>query len=288
MNLALIGVGLIGGSLAAALRAADAVDQVTGFDIDVRAVTIGLARGVIDRAADSPADAVRDAGLVVVATPVGATRVTFLQIAAALPAEAILTDVGSTKCSVIDAARETLGSAVSRFVPAHPIAGGERSGVEHANADLFRDRLVITTPSAATDPAALQQVERLWRNVGARLERLDPQIHDQVFAAVSHLPHLLAFALVEMIAGGPDADVRFAHAGAGFRDFTRIAASSPEMWRDICIANRGPLADELRSFRECLGRLQSAVDRGDGAALLDIFSAAATARRASDGASPES
>ena len=288
MKLALIGVGQIGGSFAAALRAARAIDRVTGFDVDARALATGLARGVIDRAADRAAEAVKDADLIVVATPVGATRTIFSEIAAALPAAAIVTDVGSTKCSVIDAAAATLGPAVSRFVPAHPIAGGERSGVEHADANLFRDRLAITTPTAATDPAALQQVEHLWRRVGARLERLSPEMHDRVFAAVSHLPHLLAFALVEMIARGPEAETRLAHAGAGFRDFTRIAASSPEMWRDICIANRAPLADELRNYRACLDRLQSAVDRSDGAALLDTFSTAAAARRASDSAVPES
>ena len=164
------------------------------------------------------------------------------KLQARLKTSAVVTDVGSTKCSVIDDARTALGAAFPRFVPAHPIAGGERPGVEHAAADLFRNRLVITTPIPATDASATALVEELWRKVGARLERLSPEQHDKVFAAVSHLPHLLAFALVEMIARGPDAETRFSHAGAGFRDFTRIAASSPDMWRDVCLANRGPLA----------------------------------------------
>jgi len=279
MRLALIGVGLIGGSFAAALRAAGAVSQVAGFDTDADAIGTALARGVIDRAATSVADAARDADLVVVATPVGAMRATFSEIAGALTASAVVTDVGSTKCSVIEGARAGLGAAFPRFVPAHPIAGGERPGVEHAAADLFRNHLVITTPLPATDASATALVEELWRKVGARLERLSPEQHDKVFAAVSHLPHLLAFALVEMIARSPDAETCFSHAGAGFRDFTRIAASSPDMWRDVCLANRGPLAEELRAYRARLDILQAAVDAGNGETLHAVFTAAAAAKR---------
>ena len=279
MKLALIGVGLIGGSFAAALRKAGAVSQVAGFDADSDAIRTALSRGIIDRAATSAADAASAADLVVVATPVGAMRATFSEIAGALKTSAVVTDVGSTKCSVIDDARTALGAAFPRFVPAHPIAGGERPGVEHAAADLFRNHLVITTPVPATDASATALVEELWRRVGARLERLSPEQHDRVFAAVSHLPHLLAFALVEMIACGPDAQTRFSHAGAGFRDFTRIAASSPDMWRDVCLANRGPLADELRAYRARLDILQAAVDAGNGETLHAVFTAAAAAKR---------
>lgn len=286
MKLALIGVGLIGGSFAAALRAAGEVEEVAGFDIDPRAVAAGIGHGIVTRASASAAEAVRGADLVIVATPVGAMRATLASIAATLPAHAIVTDVGSTKCSVIDDAAATLGTAMSRFVPAHPIAGGERPGVQHADAHLFRDRLAITTPTAATDPAALATIERLWRSTGARLERLAPDIHDRVFAAVSHLPHVLAFALVEMIAHAPDAATRFAHAGGGFRDFTRIAASSPEMWRDVCLANRNPLAAELKAYRDRLAVLQAAIEAGDGNALLDVFKVASAARRGSDGTGP--
>ena len=279
MKLALIGVGLIGGSFAAALRAAGTLSQVAGFDAVADAMSAALSRGIIDRAATSAADAASDADLVVVATPVGAMRATFSEIAGALKMSAVVTDVGSTKCSVIEDARTALGAAFPRFVPAHPIAGGERPGVEHAAADLFRKHLVITTPLPATDPSATALVEELWRKVGARLERLTPEQHDKVFAAVSHLPHLLAFALVEMIGRGPDAETRFSHAGAGFRDFTRIAASSPAMWRDVCLANRGPLADELRAYRAQLDLLQAAVEAGDGATLHAVFTAAAAAKR---------
>ncbi len=287
MKLALIGVGLIGGSFAAALRAANAVDEIVGFDTDPGALALALKRGIVTRAAVSATEAASGADVIVVATPVGAIRGTFASIADKVAPHAIVTDVGSTKCSVIDDARTALGEKLARFVPAHPIAGGERPGVAHADATLFRGRLTITTPTEVTSPDALALVESLWRKVGARLERLTPDRHDRIFAAVSHLPHVLAFALVDMIAQGPDAAARFAHAGAGFRDFTRIAASSPEMWRDVCLANRAPLADELRAFRARLDLLQSAVDDGDAEALLAVFTAAATARRGPADASSE-
>ena len=279
MKLALIGVGLIGGSFAAALRAAGAVDHVVGFDVDPEAVGQGLAAGIVDRAAASLAEAVSTADLVVLAVPVGAMRAAFAAIAGHLPPGALVTDVGSTKVSVIADARATLGDAFHRFVPAHPIAGGERPGIEHADARLFQNRLAITTPVTDTDPEALATIERLWRSVGARLERLAPDEHDRIFAAVSHLPHVLAFALVEMIARSPDADAKFAHAGAGFRDFTRIAASSPPMWRDVCLANRVALAEALDSYRSRLEDLQRAIESGDGAALERLFRVASEARR---------
>jgi prephenate dehydrogenase len=279
MKLALIGVGLIGGSFAAALRASGEVDEVVGFDLDPEAARKGLAAGILDRAAASLAEAVSTADLVVLAVPVGAMRPALAAIAGQLPPAALVTDVGSTKVSVIADAQATLGGAFHRFVAAHPIAGGERPGVEHADPRLFQDRLAITTPVTDTDPGALATVERLWRSVGARLERLAPDVHDRVFAAVSHLPHVLAFALVEMIARSPDADAKLAHAGAGFRDFTRIAASSPQMWRDVCLANRVALTDALESYRGKLEELQRAIESGDGAALERLFRTASDARR---------
>jgi prephenate dehydrogenase len=280
MKLALIGVGLIGGSFASALREAGEVDQVIGYDTDSRALSTAIARGIVTGEATSAAAAAADADVIVIATPVGAIRSTLAAIALNLRPDAVLTDVGSTKCSVIEDAHATLGPAAGRFVPIHPIAGGERPGVEHADPDLFRGKLVISTPNASTDPQALACIEQLWSRVGAKIERLDPEEHDRIFAAVSHLPHLLAFALVAMIAKEPDVNAKFAHAGAGFRDFTRIAASSPEMWRDVCLANRDHLISELRSYADGLDRLLAMIETSDAAALHEVFAIAAGARRA--------
>lgn len=279
MRLALIGVGLIGGSLARAARAAGKVDRIVGFDTEPDALRRAVELGVIDQPAASAAQAVDGASLVVIATPVGAIQESLHTIAVHLPGDAIVTDVGSTKVAVIEAARQQLGAAFARFVPGHPIAGREHSGVEHSDAALFRNKIFITTPVAQTNADAVHRVEALWRDVGCRIERMTPEEHDRVFAAVSHLPHLLAFALVAHIAAQPDAERKFAMAGAGFRDFTRIAASSAAMWSDICVSNRAAISDELRTHRELLGELQQAVDEGDGAALQRLFLRAAAARR---------
>lgn len=267
MRLALIGVGLIGGSFARALRAAGKVDVIVGFDSQPEALARAIALGVIDQSAESAAQAVEQADLVMIATPVGAVQGVFKAIASHLGPAAIVTDVGSTKASVIEAAYRELGPAFERFVPGHPIAGRELSGVEHSDAALFRDRIFVATPVAQTDADAVRRVETLWIDVGCHVERMTPAEHDSVFAAVSHLPHLLAFALVTHISSHPDADRKFAMAGAGFRDFTRIAASNPAMWRDICIANAEAISGELASYRSVLAQLQAALDVRDAAAL---------------------
>ena len=282
MRLALIGVGLIGGSFAAGLRAAGKVSEVVGCDTDPRALTIAQARGIATEVGHEVAAAVRNADLVVIATPVGMTRTVLATMARELAGHAIVTDVGSTKCSVIEDARVALGARFARFVPAHPIAGSEKAGVENADAELFRGRLAVLTPTVESDDRAVALVESLWQAVGARTERMTAETHDRVFAAVSHLPHLLAFALMEMIAADADSRLKLDHAGAGFRDFTRIAASSPQMWRDICLANRIPLAEELRRYRAQLENLQQRLDVGDGAALEAAFATAANARSATD------
>ncbi|GAB4474410.1 MAG: hypothetical protein OHK0044_19120 [Burkholderiaceae bacterium] len=283
MKLALIGVGMIGGSVAAALRRAGAIEHAIGFDADAGAARRGVELGVLDAAAGSVEEAVRQADLVVLAVPVGAMREVLAAAARALPAHAVVTDVGSTKRSVIEAARATLGAAsaspIRRFVPGHPIAGRELPGVEHADGELFRGRLVICTPTEETSPHARATVEALWRRVGAQVVTMDADEHDRIFAAVSHLPHLLAFALVARIASEPDGERKLAFAGAGFRDFTRIAASSPAMWRDVCLANRAALGEELRGYRELLDELQRAVDAGDAAALEATFDLASRTRR---------
>jgi prephenate dehydrogenase len=279
VKLALIGVGLIGGSFARALRAAGEVDAVIGFDEDPAALSAALTLGAITEGAASAAAAVKQADLVLLAVPVGAMRSVMRAIAPHLRAGAVVTDVGSTKADVIAAARSELGAAFPRFVPGHPIAGRETHGVRSSQPRLFEGKLFIATPAAATSDEALARVEHLWQRLGCRVERMEAEEHDRVFAAVSHLPHLLAFALVARIAAEDDAERKLAKAGAGFRDFTRIAASSPTMWRDVCVANREALSVELAGYRALLDDLQAALDAGDAAALEAVFSAAAQCRR---------
>jgi prephenate dehydrogenase len=284
MRLAVIGVGLIGGSVAAAFRAAGVASAVAGFDADPAAAARGVALGVLDRAAASIAEAVADAEVIVLAVPVGAMHSVLREVAAAAPPYAIVTDVGSIKAAVIEAAREELSATSSfsfrRFVPAHPIAGGELPGVDHADAALFRGKRLVTTPVAQTHADALARVEALWRAAGAEVVRMGADEHDRIFAAVSHLPHLLSFALVAQIAGQADGAAKLEFAGAGFRDFTRIAASSPVMWRDIALANRAALAAELRGYRALLDDLQRAVEGADGERLAQVFDLASRTRRA--------
>jgi prephenate dehydrogenase len=279
MRIALIGVGMIGGSLLAAWRQAGLVTAATGYDIDAQALERAAGRGLIDRPTASIAQAVADAEVVVVATPVGSMREVFAQIAGALPADALLTDVGSTKGDVIADARAQLGAAFARFVPAHPIAGKELPGVEHADALLFDGKRVVLTPTVETGAEALSKVGDMFARIGARLERMDAAEHDRIFAAVSHLPHLLSFALVAAIGSETGGERKLAYGGAGFRDFTRIAAASPVMWRDICVANRAALGEELRTYRALLERLQQAVDAGDASTLEQTFELASLLRR---------
>jgi prephenate dehydrogenase len=282
-QLALIGAGLLGGSVAAALRASGSVDRVTAFDSDAKAVQVGIARGIVDRGADSAAQAVADADVVLLAVPVGATAGVLAEIAPHVPAHALIFDVGSTKQSVIADARRELaaGSSFSmkRFVPCHPIAGSDASGIANADAALLRGRLVVTTPVEETNVQALEQIESWWRASGARVERMDAHTHDALFAAVSHLPHLVAFALVDTVATSEHAADKLRLAGAGFRDSTRIAASDPTMWRDIALANRDALRVELAALREALADLQLLVEQGDAARLEALFARASAARR---------
>lgn len=279
MKLALIGVGLIGGSFALAAKAAGKLDRIVAFDSAPEALQRALALGVIDEASPSATQAVIDANLVMIATPVASTQSTLREIAPNLTSSAVVTDVGSTKGGVIESARGVLGAAFSRFVPGHPIAGREHSGVEFADAALFRGKVFVSVPAMQTDADALLTVETLWRDLGCRVERMTPDEHDSVFAAVSHLPHLLAFALVAQIAADPDAKRKFALAGTGFRDFSRIAASSPILWSDVCIANREAIGDELRQHRSILAELQQAIDEGDRDVLKRVFALASATLR---------
>ena len=282
-KLVVVGVGLIGGSFALALRAAGKVGTVVGVGRGKANLDVAREASIIDRAVTHDDDwraELADADLVLLATPVAQYPALFVALAERLGPRTIVTDAGSTKCDVIAAARERLGEALPRFVPAHPIAGTEHSGAAAAFATLFRRRNVVLTPVAETDRAACAWVAALWEACGAQARVLDAAVHDRVFAAVSHLPHLLAFGLVEAFAARPDAEEIFRFAASGFRDFTRIAASSPEMWRDISIANRDALLAELAAFRHQLDRLAVMLENRDGAALEAVFARARAARRA--------
>jgi len=277
-RLAVIGVGLIGGSFAMALRAAGGCRDVVGAGRDPGNMRLAVERGVIDRACPDAAEAVRGADLVLVAAPVAQFPRIFQSIAPALDADTLVADAGSTKQDVVAAARRHLGAAIGRFVPSHPIAGAEKSGVGAARTDLLKDRRVVLTPLEENAPAVVDRVSAAWQACGAHVSRMSPQEHDAVLAAVSHLPHLLSYALVHEFAGRGNSAQLFGLAAGGFRDFTRIASSHPEMWRDICVANRSSLLAELDRYAEKLEALRPLVERGDGAALEAVFTEARAAR----------
>ena len=277
-RVAIIGCGLIGGSFALGLRAAAEVDEVVAFDLRLDVAQRAVALGIADRAEPRIAAAVDGADLVVVAVPVRAIADVFKTLVGGLAFDAIVTDVGSTKGNVVAAARATLGSAIDRFVPGHPIAGREVHGPDAARADLFRGRRVLLTPIAETDETAVAGVAAVWTACGARVDRIAVDVHDAVLSSVSHLPHLLAYALVAEIADADDAALRFSLAGGGFRDFTRIAASDPVMWRDIALANRVRLLDDLDAYRARLDRLRATLDAADAEGLEALFRKASAAR----------
>ncbi len=274
----MFGVGLIGGSFALALKRAECVERVVGVGRGRANLERALELGVIDEIASAAPAALAGADLVLVAVPVQQTARVFAAIAPHLEADAVLTDGGSTKQDVVAAARSSLGLKLMQFVPAHPVAGAELSGVEAASADLYDERTVVLTPVGETSDDARLRVDAAWRACGARTVELSAKRHDEVFAAVSHLPHALAYTLVEMLAGRDDAADLFAFAGAGFRDFTRIASSSPEMWRDICLANSDALLAEIRAFQDRLSTLAAEIESGDGADIELSFELARAAR----------
>jgi prephenate dehydrogenase len=275
-KLAIVGTGLIGGSFSLALKQAGAVREVLGVGRNPARLTVAREFGLIDRAVDWIEAG--EADCILLALPVGETEAVLKQLAPHLKAGAIVTDAGSTKVNVVAAARSVLGDRFADFVPGHPIAGSEQSGPGAARADLYQGRKVVLTPQADTRSDAVATVTALWQAVGAQVETLDADLHDRVFAAVSHLPHLAAFALVDELAQRADGDTFFRFAASGFRDFTRIAGSSPEMWRDIALANRAALLTELDAYVAALQALRSAVSAEDADALLDIFSRARAAR----------
>ena len=275
-TLALVGTGLIGGSFALALKAAGAVRTVFGVGRDPARLTVARELGLIDRAVDW-AEA-GQADCILLALPVGETETALRQLAPHLKPGAIVTDAGSTKANVVEAARAALGARFADFVPGHPIAGSEQSGPGAARADLYQGRRVVLTPQAETRGDATATVRALWEAAGAQVETLDAERHDRIFAAVSHLPHLAAFALVDDLAQRADSETFFRFAASGFRDFTRIAGSSPEMWRDIALANRDAVLAELDAYMQALQVVRVAVSAQDAEALSEIFARARAAR----------
>jgi prephenate dehydrogenase len=277
-RLCIIGVGLIGGSLARALRQANAVGEIVGAGRRIESLERAQQLGVIDRyATDLPA-AVSDADVVVVAVPLGTVYKVFAAIADHLPEHCVLTDVGSSKGSVVEEARRVFGRIPPAFVPGHPIAGTERSGVDASFAELFQQRRVILTPLLETEAWAHDKIRAMWQATGAEVIDIGVQHHDEVLAATSHLPHMLAYALVDCLAQMDDRAEIFRYAAGGFRDFTRIASSDPVMWHDICVANREPLLAVLRQFTTELTQLAKAIETSDSTTIMSIFQRAKHAR----------
>ena len=273
----IIGVGLIGGSLGLALKAHGLAKTILGVGRSQSNLDDAIRLGAIDEAVELTAGVAR-ADLIVVCVPVAQTQAILSQVLPNLKADAIVTDVGSTKMDVILAAKDALAEKVCQFIPAHPIAGGAQHGASAAKADLFNGRQVVLCPLQENSVTDVQSIERMWKTIGANLFSMSAVQHDAVFASVSHLPHVLSYALMLQVANAEDANTKFRHAGAGFRDFTRIAASSPEMWRDICMANSGAILKELDNYLLVVKHLQELIKQKDGANLEKLFSKASESR----------
>lgn len=277
-QLGLIGCGLMGGSFALALKKAGLVKRVVGYSKSPSTTERARQMGVIDVEAPSALLAVSGADLVLLAVPVAATEATFKAIRHLVTPNTLIMDVGSTKREVIDSARRVLRDQVGVFVPAHPITGKELAGVEHADAELYRGRQVILTPIERTLTAQLEKANQVWTALGCHVRQMSPEAHDAAYAAVSHLPHLIAFALMNSIKGQADGDTYLSLAGPGFRDFTRIAASDPNIWRDILISNREELIAQSRHFQRALHAMETAIAAGNPDALETLIDAASSLR----------
>ena len=277
-QLGLIGCGLMGGSFALALKRAGLVKRVVGYSKSPSTTERARQLGVIDVEAPSALLAVSGSDIVLIAVPVSATESTFKAIKHLVSNQTLIMDVGSTKRDVVDAARRGLREHIGSFVPAHPIAGKEVSGVEHADPDLYSGKQVILTPIERTLTTQLQQAIDVWTALGCRVLKMSPESHDAAFAAVSHLPHLIAFALMNAISGQPQSKDFLSLAGPGFRDFSRIAASDPQVWRDIMISNREELLAQSKIFQRNLQALELMISSGNGEALEGLIEQASTAR----------
>ncbi|UYO92454.1 prephenate dehydrogenase [Pollutimonas sp. M17] len=276
--LAVVGVGLIGGSFASALRQAGAVGRVLGVGRQAASLAQARRLGLIDEIATLEQAAAR-ADLIFLAMPVGATAAVMAELRPLLRPETLVTDAGSTKADVVAAARSALGDRIGQFVPGHPIAGAEKTGPEAADASLYRGRTTVLTPLAENTAAAKAYVTRAWESCGARVLSMEPDIHDTVLASVSHVPHFLSSVFMWQVATAQDSDLRMALAGTGFRDFTRIAAGSAEVWRDIFLSNRPAVLAELREVKDALEQAEQALEDADGDKLQDFLERAALARR---------
>jgi prephenate dehydrogenase len=277
-QLGLIGCGLIGGSFALAMKRARLVQRVVGYSKSPTTVERAIRLGVVDEGAESALRAVSGSDLVLVAVPVSASETTFKSIRHLVDAKTLLMDVGSTKRDVVDAARRVLKEALPSFVPAHPIAGKEVAGIEHADAALFSGRQVILTPISQTLTSHVQRATDVWAAAGAQVLRMSPENHDSAFAAVSHLPHLLAFAYFSAVVRQPGGREFLELAGPGFRDFTRIAAGDPVIWRDVLMSNREEIIKQSARFRHTLDALEHMMRSGNGEALEEILRHASTTR----------
>jgi len=278
-QLAVLGVGLIGGSLARILRQKGICKNFIGYGRNETNLIRAVELGVIDRFSQDITEVIRDADVIVLATPLSTTEGLLLQMRDSIKPGAIITDVGSAKGSVAEAARKLLNTEqLKYFVPGHPIAGTEKSGVEASFAELFEDHLVILTPLDESDQQAVELISQMWRSAGAKLVQMDISHHDEVLAATSHLPHMLAYSLVDCLAGMQERDEIFTYAAGGFSDFTRIASSSPEMWNDVCFANRRNLVKMLDLFGTHLAEIKMAIEKGDNRSLLEIFTRAKQVR----------
>jgi prephenate dehydrogenase len=276
----IVGVGLIGGSFALALKTAGAAKHIVGMGRSAEVMARALELGLVDEVTESAQDAMRGADLVLIAAPVAQTGRILESLLPSLEPQTVITDAGSTKSDVVAAARAVLGQRISQFVPGHPIAGRESNGPDAAIPNLYRGKKTVITALPENPAVLVERVESAWRVCGAIIHRLAPEEHDKVFAAVSHLPHLLAYALVDDIAAKPHADLLFQYAASGFRDFTRIAGSSPEMWRDISLANRDAMLVELDAYLAQLTKLRALLQAADGAGLESVYANAQRARQA--------
>ncbi len=279
-RLALIGCGLMGGSFALALREAGLVQTIAGFSASETTRQRAVELKVIDQACNSVAEAVQGADLVLLAVPVGAMHSSFSAMRDVLQPNTLLMDVGSTKCDVISAAQAALGERISCFVPAHPIAGKEVAGIEHAQSTLYQERRTILTPLPKTGIHRLQAAHEVWTAVGSHVSTMTPEAHDATFAAVSHLPHMLAFAAVNALMAQPQGAAFLDMAGPGFRDFSRIAASDAAVWRDILSANHAEVLTQVAHFRTALDQFEMALKQGDAAALQHLIQQASDVRSA--------